>query len=440
MARLIWIAGLCCLALAAPQLRAQEESTGLSLYSGPSSPQHLEAAAILRGLRVAGADEARALTQLERVAQHDLSVLLDLLVLQRVPETGPADAPQVLSEPQRRLVLAALCKLPQAQVRVELSARLQSTEPNPGLPLALVRVLGAIGRGTDLPALAKWAPRKAQADTSTPAPLTREGKAAVIQATAGILGRDRFAWRELAQLLESCDEALARAMLSAVGEVGDARGVQLLHRTATKHANLASQAVALLRKLGPSTDAELDAAFTRWMSAQLPEARVEYARMLLQGMAVLDHGTWFEVYIEYLGHEEPALREAAHAALRKQSGLGLPLDVEAWQRWHAQELEWMKHQLPQLREDLVHEQSPRVVAALQAYSQRRLFLDALAQDVAIVLQDPRPALRILACKILEQWGLPSTVPALQRCLEDSDPQVVQAARTALEKLGYVPQN
>jgi HEAT repeat protein len=385
-----------------PAAAGEEPEARAPGWTWEATPAHLEVARALRESRRASAGtSARLVARIAAAGPGALEAQLDVLARRRVPETGPDDAPQVLSDPQRELLLAAIARMPSAAVRAAVAARLEAAPDDADTRLAAIHVLGAVGAAKDLARLPALAPRKHVEERVRP--LTREAREAVRAACAAILGRD-------------------------------ARALEVLQGAVHAHPPLAPQAVALAVKCGRSTDPALDREFAAWMTGELRGARPEYARSLLQAIGVLDDGANVPALIERLEDADGGVRESAVWALRRVSGLGFAEDPQPWRVWYADEAAWHERARPRLREDLGSHDVERVVAALRAYSDRRTRRAELAEEVAVVLGCAQPELRRLACSVLQQLGVPSACGALAGLLEDAEDTVSEAAWQALRAL------
>jgi len=397
----------------------------------PTTPEHLAIAAVLRESRQAEASATGRLAQ--RIADSGKGAAeagIDILFRGRVPEVGQGDRPQVLSEPQRSLLLDALARLPEADVRAGLATRLGSDPPDAGSRVAAVDLLGAIGNAGDLARIVDLAPR-GPGDEKV---LLREARRAVRSSFTAILRRDPGAWPALAQIVGRIDADAGRPALEAVGSGRDPRALEVLYRAARSLPALRIQATTLVAVCGRSARASVDREFAAWMASELPLARTEYARALLQGLGVLDDGSHVAAMIERLEDLHAGVRDAAWTALKRESGLGFPADVQPWLAWHREEVAWHANRRPRLGDDLVSNDALRIVAALRAYSGHRTRRAELARDVARVLVHARPDLRLLACQVLGSLGDPCATADLAKSLLDPDPAVSEAAWMALKSI------
>jgi HEAT repeat protein len=235
-------------------------------------------------------------------------------------------------------------------------------------------------------------------------------------------------------VIRTVDEVCARALLDGLASGQEPRALPVLAEAARVHAALAPQAVMLSVRCGPSTDLRLDGEFTAWMLGELPRARHEFARGLLQAIGALDDGDAVPTLIERLEQEDAGLRDAALGALRRMTGLGFPATAELWRAWYAKELRWQERERPRLLAALQEPDPGRVTAALREYGGRRIWRGSLSQDVTRVLERREAGLRRLACEVLAQLGSPSALPVLSKALQDADAAVAEAAWQAMRSL------
>jgi hypothetical protein len=405
------------------QATAQATALGFAL-----APEHLSIAAALRAARSPDAPSADQLAaRIAGCGPGALGAQLDLLVARRVPQCGPDDQPQILSVPQRVILLDGLARMGSARARAELETRLAAAPRDPALALAAVDVLGAVGSVDDLRRLAELAPRRGAEERA----LTREARSSLRAAGASILRRSDAAWRAWATGVCSVDPAAGRELLDAVGEVRDPRALGVLHQVARCRPELEDHAIALAAGCAPSTDAALRADFAAWALNALAGARRERARLLLRALGAHDDGEAVPALIGTLTHEDRALRQAARDALHAMTGLGLPADASAWGAWYELELRWNENERARCRELLASRQRETVAGVLREYAARRVHRSRLAGDVEPLLGAADPTVRRLACMTLRELRAPGSCQALAGALADPDPAV---ARTAWEAL------
>jgi HEAT repeats len=409
----------------------EEPRAGLERWSSPVTPEHLAIAAVLRESRTSPATPAKDFVDRIAVAGPGLTeAAVDILARRRVPETRPEDEPQILSEPQRDLLLGALERQAAREVRASLESRLASAPDDAGVQLAAIHGIGAIGEAADLARLVELAPRRPGKERA----LTSDSRAGVRAACTSILRRDARAYSALADLIVRTDPQAGTALLAAFGGTRDPLALRVLLRAAQSQPELGGQAAALASQCGGSTEAALDREFSAWALSKLPSARPELARSLLQAMGALDDGSCVPAMIERLEDEDSGVRDSALWALRRLSGLGLPAEVGPWLTWYQDEVAWHGHERRGYRKDLSSRDPARVVEALRAYSERRTKRAELSVEVAKILAHDRPELRLLACDVLQRLGSTSSCRALATAMTDPDRKVAEAAWRALQAI------
>ena len=400
----------------------------------PATPEERVIAAVLReSRRQDAAPVSRLVERILAAGPAALEAQIDILVDRCVPSTGPEDAAQILSEPQRELLLAALARMPSGAVRSAVDRLLEDRPDEAGARLAAVHALGAIGGAPDLDRLVRIAPRRA----GSGAGLAPEAHRALRAACASILARDAAGHRALGALVCDTDPKAGRALLEGLGEGADARpsrALAVLVRAARCQPPLRPQVAALAAKCGRSIDAAQDREFALWALSELPRARPEYASSLLQAIGVLDDGTCVPAMIERLEDEHLGVRASALWALRRVSGLGFPGEMEPWLVWHREEVAWQSRERVRRRKDLLSRDPARVVEALRSYAGHRTKRAELSVEVAQVLADPRPELRLLACEVIQSLDSPAACSELAWTLEDPDAAVALKAWEALQSI------
>jgi hypothetical protein len=403
----------------------------LPAWSWPTTPEHLVVAKALRESRRAESEPgARLVQRMVAAGPRAVAAQLDVLVHARVPETKPEDPPQILSDPQRELVLAALKRAPERSVRAALKERLDQVPVDAGARLAGVHLLGALGSSKDLLRIIELAPRHPADPTS----LTHESKKALTGALTSLLRQDSQTYGAMAEALRRVDPDAGRAMLSATGATRDPRSLQVFLAAGRWQPELGPQAASLAATGGPSPEATIDQDFTAWAASQLERARPLYVRSLLQAIGSVDDGANIGLLIRYLGSEDEGVRDAALWGLRKLSGLAFPADPVPWNHWSAEEALWHRRDRPQLQRDLASGDVARVATALREYAGHRTRRGELAREILPVLALPQAGLRTLACSALEQLRSPVACGGLTIAMHDSDPDVAEAAWRALRAI------
>ncbi|MBL8858077.1 MAG: hypothetical protein JNL28_06215 [Planctomycetes bacterium] len=426
-------AGFVQAAEAPSRVEADGGQTGLAPWDGPRTPEILQIAAHLRASRTGGTNEHRIL--LERISEtvaHDLDSALEILIRMRVPETNAEDAPQILSEPQLRLVLSALARLPVADVRKRVDARLES-DSSTGMRRAAMQALGAVGRAGELKRLLEIAPREEDGS------LDRSTRAVLRTAACSIYARDDQAIRDLPDTLGKVTPEAGEELLFALGARRDNRVLAVLADVAQRFPAHAPLCVSRVHSVGPAADAQVDLQFCAWMVDQLPMARSEYQAMLLQALGELDDGASLEVLVEHLSSSVISVRDAAALALKRITGLAYAPEASAWESYLAESRSWMREERPRLQQSVLKGKAERAADALRQLGNRKLHRNVIVDDVAAALERPEVEIRRLACETLARLGSRAALAPLCDALEDADLKVSQSAWNALTTLaGFEP--
>ncbi len=418
-------------ASAAPTARQDQgdERPRFERWSGTISESERNAAEVLRASRREQDDGARAKLgqRLWAIGKGDPNALMEILVRARVPETAETDAPQILSTPQREMVLAALAALPPERVRPLVRARLEDANSDT-VRLAAVHVLGVIGTAADIAEVCKLTPRDAEGRP------TESGRDALRGAICSILQRDGSAWMAVSGVLRSQRSEIQSPILNAVGDAGGARAFDVLFDAARASRRLEEQAVSLLRSVARDVGAEDRRECSSWLAAELRNGRPEFVRTMLQTIGVLDDGTHVPQLIEYLADENQNTREAAAWALRKITGASYPTDPALWKAWYALEQRWMLRERPKLCDSLSSSDRGKVTAALRQYAERRTFRDELALDLLPLLKRPEHDVVVRTCEVLACLNSAIAVESMLPLIDSVNPSIVAAARTSLEDI------
>jgi hypothetical protein len=402
-------------------------------WSWPTEREHLEAGRILRDSRRAGADEQGVLVeQLARRGSAALSAWFDILEHQRVPEATSTDAPQLLSESQRGLLLSALARHPAPKVRALLLQRVESRSADEAgeMRLAAIRVLAVVGQARDLARLPAWAARKHSSAGSAPARLTREARTGLRDAAAGILARDPHGWRELVALVVDCDEHAARALLDGASSRRDALALEPLLRIVRARPAMALQVAALAPRCGRSIRPAWDAEFAQWAMERAEASPSEDIGAFLGAVGAFDEGALAPRLCALLDDPDRRVAAAALGALRAMVGLGLSSSAE-WRAWLEGEVRWNEQVRPILARAVLEADEAGAARALQAYAGRRFQRSSLVADVVPALASRRPALRALACSTLGALHSAAATDQLVAASSDEDSTVRASARAAL---------
>ena len=395
-------------ALAAPAARGQDAAR-------PGASFEARAAAILfdDGL----AERAGALRALGADA---LPALVRALGTGEV--RGEDERVFTLAEAQEELVLDALLAFGDATLRPYVEAARDPAAGMEARALALA-LLSRLGGADDLRLCRDLAPG------AEPRP-----SALLERAVAGILRRSPAGYDELPPLLLDAQDEAFVAVVDGVARAGSPRGLEslaaLLGFQPERDRRLLVALGTLAERLPGPCDERVAGAAREYLWAADPWM-LRDAAMALGRLG--DSGA-VERLIELVEDEERPVREGAHWALCRITGLDFPLSSARWRAWYREEAAWFAERAAEAYVDLGLSSEARVAGVLNELSRRRLHRFGVAAEVERVLQHDSPVVRRLACLALRQLGVVADPSALVACLDDEEPSVALAALAALRAI------
>jgi hypothetical protein len=369
--------------------------------------------------------------RLSRGGERVLPLFLEILVTREVPALEPGETkqgePQVLSEVQELALLLAVAQLEREPVLGQVGAVLQS---GGGVRqrYAAIGCLGVVGRANDLLQLFDLA--FTQEETALDERLAR----ALRRAVTALVSHDPRAFEQLVALRRITRPELLPVLVASVGAAKDPRGLAYLSEVAYWHEDLIVEVMSHVPLLGPCGDEVVDAAVKVRMRPYLDETRPGPCRAAIVALTAMGDDDSIGALIGLLTSESAGLRENAHWGLKQLTGLGLSSAPEVWTRWHQGELYWLVREKPRAFQ-LLRERNPATATdALREILLHPLARHELAAALPDLLKSPWPALRMLACRTLEDLEAKTAIGRLVWALEDPEPDVAQAAHAALRTL------
>jgi HEAT repeat protein len=360
--------------------------------------------------------------------RHSRSVpgfLFGILRDGKVPDLGEGE--QVLSVDQRDLILAGFAKLGRSGTLSSLSAELAELD-TVAERRAAVDVLGAIGREHDLERTLDLALRPQDAV------LSRAMADATQRALTAILRRDTAGFRWLARSWRGAAPELLVPAILAVGEAQDPRGLEFLHELILAREELTLAAAAQIPRLGPSDDRSLNEDLAARLRELLDPADASRTRTLCQALGALEDLTAVPQLIELLASESRGLKAAAHAALKRATGLEFPADTLRWTHWLREERAWMTSEKDAAFRLLRSRDEGEVARAIHEIEAHPLARVELVDALEELLHSRSPSNQVQACAAAGRLERREIVRALIDALEDPSTEVVEAAHRALQKL------
>lgn len=352
---------------------------------------------------------------------------LDTLERERVAQVTPGDREQKLSEPQREVLLLTLAGLPRDEVLRATFERTELSRETPARRLTL-EVLGAAGNLAHLERLLDLGllPHEERPP--------RVVENAFQGALAHLLAREPSAWETLPRYHREAPAALRDAIVCAVGDTGDPRGLDFLEHVITFQPAQLALCASQVRLLGRSGRPELDQGVAQRLRWALDPDRPETCGTLLLALGELRDYESVPLMIELLASADVGTSASALWALQRITALDFPALPERWSAWYESELAWFAREEELVLRDLHSGPPPAAAAAARAISERRLWREDLAQELVTALQRPQPTLRAPICRALERLGVDSVAVGLVELLDDDDPESAQAAWRALVAL------
>jgi hypothetical protein len=256
----------------------------------------------------------------------------------------------------------------------------------------------------------------------------------LVRAVAGILRRSPAGYDELSPLLLDAEDEAFVAMVDGVARAGSPRGLEslaaLLGFQSERDRRLLVALDTRAERLPGPCDERVACAAREYLWAAEPWT-LRVAAMALGRL--VDSGA-VERLIELVADEERPVREGAHWALCRITGLDFPLSSARWRAWYRGEAAWFAERAAEAYVDLGFSSEARVVGVLNELSRRRLHRFDVAAEVERVLQHDSPVVRRLACLSLRQLGVVADPSALVACLDDEEPSVALAALAALRAI------
>ena len=357
-----------------------------------------------------------------------VEALLDLLEAGRVPKTDPQDGRQVLSDPQRELVLGALGASDRGQVARAAEQRLaDATTAGAARPSALA--LGAVGGALELERfLREW---KTQSGRDLPDLEHRDWRKVfqlLLRRSPDAFGVAERYWRD-------ASEARRRALVEASGQLGDPAALRTLASILENdQGDLATLSIGQIPRIGRSYDSDLDERMCESLRMRLEHPNANLRQLTLQALGELRDRSTMGLCIDLLESDDVGTRSIALWALRRASGVELEGKKTTWERWFAEQERTLARAPRSILPKLESKDPMVVVEGLRELGLLRVERPQVARWIEPLLERREPGLRVQACIALGELDDRSSAPALFELAEDADSRVSAAARAALRKL------
>jgi len=349
---------------------------------------------------------------------------LEILITRRVPATPDATTPQVLSRPQRAILLGGLGRFEGGSVRSAMRSRYRE-DPSISVRAAGLYTYGAVGRAEDLPTFLKWS-----------APDSELGFDPRIEQAfqSGLTELVRRVPRTIDELMTACrsmPEELQLPLVLALGAAGDARALPLLAEVMRWHSKLLVPAASQVAKLGPSARPETNHELARYLIGRLDRDDLHTCPTLALALGSLEETECVPQLIELLDAPHTGIRENALISLQRLTGIRLHASARLWSSWIVAEERWYETEAEACFQELASPSDTNVSAAVRTLSRHPLHRHELALRLAPLAEGPKASLRAVACKALGQLRSHYGVEALVLALDDEDEGVRAEAYAAL---------
>jgi len=416
-----------CAAPLAQKSADDTESVAPSTFASTASAPATQAVELLRDSRLPDArpvpETVAAIAELAPACLPELSALL---VREQIPPLGKDQKTQMLSVPQRDMLLSAFEDLSPSDLRQE-AGRLLALDSGRKTRQAVIRLLGACCTTGDVLGLVELTRAEPEA-----APGVDE-LSALRSSLSRMVRRDPHSMQGLTALVRAEHPALVSIAALVIGDVGDSRGLELLLEVATHNPDLAALAIAQVRKVGRSSSYVINDSFGDLLRGDLDASKPARCRTAIIALGELSHFDAMPELIDLL-QKSGDLREDALWALRRMTGLRFSDDPLRWRRWHKAELAWYEREYPYLLRDLHSRVSVRATAAVTAISAHRIYRHELADQLSRALLEAVPGRKRALCSALRALDSEQAIPALVETLGFQREEVQVAAHRALVSL------
>jgi HEAT repeat protein len=292
-----------------------------------------------------------------------------------------------------------------------------------------VRILGAGGRGADLPLLARIAQLEEDGDL-----LERTFAETFEPAITSLVARDPHAGGELKRTALETSIGVRRSLAHGLGGVGGARALEELAALLGFDEALDPTLLAQIAKVARAAPQPFDEPVLQQVRNCLLSEEPQILAAASSALAGLQDLESVDPLLELLAHETPSARGSAHRALKAICGVNFPAERARWEPWLAEERAWFADRAAGTIADLASENRMTLVAALNEIGMQRLYRRALSEEVLGLLERSDAQERALACQTLAQLGVRGSLPRLIEALDDEDDGVSAAAWTAVQEI------
>jgi HEAT repeat protein len=367
------------------------------------------------------------IARLAELGEPAVSPLVSILLQRSVPPVAAEDKPQVLSEPQRELLLAALESWPPEPA-------LACIEDELLLGVDFARTWAAIHVWSAVGAPDQWERGAALATGS----LDSKRRADVLekaleQAAQRMLRRRPECFRTFTDAYARIDPRLRLRLILGAGATGDARSSELFAHVLVTDPEHAPAALAQVQRIGRSFDARTHDALCDALREKLAHPSTTARNAAVRALGAQRDWRSIEALLELLEDPDATVRTSAEWSLKKATGLKWR-ETSAWRAWHASEVRWRNERMDLIIDQLTSSSPKQVVAALGESALHPLYSSESAPWAVDALQSISVVVRTTAAEALGRLDSPIAYPALIEALQDADPGVSAAAHASLVRM------
>lgn len=407
---------------------AGDDEDAFSRALAAASPPQVVSLVLRESRRRDGASRTELAAHLSAVGEFGVASAVSILLERAVPPVAPDEAPQVLSDPQRELLLDALATWPAAPALERMEKELEQARD-------FSRAWAAIHLWS-----ASAPPEHFERSVGLAAQNLGQSKRAdnaleqaLEHAARRLLRRRPDAFATLTEAYERLDPRLRLPLILGAGATGDARASELLARVLERDPDHASAALAQAQVIGRSHDARVHGELCELLRAHLTSERPNDRSAALRALGAQRDWASVELMIELLEDADETVRRSAEWSLNHSTELSWR-EPRAWRAWYATESSWRDQRMDEVLRLLLSSSSRQVLSAIEEASRHPLFASQTAPWVADALQSERAEVRSAAARALGSLDSPLAYRSLVDALADPDSAVIHAAHQALGQL------
>lgn len=395
------------------------------------SAEETDAVRLLRTLRDPEALPADVLgPELAALGPGIVGCLLGVLESGSVPGVD-GQGRQTLSESQSAVLLRGLTELGRPTVLPYVTERYE--EPaTPGERSAAILVFGAVGEGSELRLMLDVAIAPEEVEGEPVEVMDATVAAALRSSVTMLLTREPRSFRELDNAWSALPNFVLGELVLGVGATHDPRALAFMDDVFERSPEMRERILSQVPLLGASEERAINDSLASKILVQLNSEQESTLRAACLALGGLEDSRCVPRLVELLGEGPPAVAQSAHWALGKLLNRQASASFGAWRAWLRDEQRWLREEEPTLLRQLRSAHEEEVLAALRAFSPRRLNRHELAIEVGVVLTDPSERVRQMACIVLAELGSRWSIRDLCGALDDQSDAVREAAQRALQ--------